>query len=355
VPHSGDTLFLAATPLHTFFSLGLMYGPMREGRRTLFLINRESDEFDPLGQALAGAGWPGVEVAEFKAMQGRFSARRSLNELTARVRALAPAAIAIGNDHRLEFYAAIRGAPDARRIYIDDGLYSYLPHRYAKSSWRQGLSNWRRSLKYGLTIERPAFVGGSKAVQSAYVLLPNQVHAGLRAKPLQAFSPAWFAEPAVQQVCMEAAGIAGFDAHRCEALGLLVLLPHQRFIETKPELRQQLTSLVLQRLACGQTVALKSHPRAKRPAHELLGVRSDAVVEVPAKLPAEVLAPLLRRTQVVGALTTSLLSLSVLGRATRVFRLPDSNDSLNELELGARRVYDAAGVKVFGADPTDQQ
>src|SRR6185436_2629961 len=86
----GDTLFLASTPLHTFFSLGLMRGPMREGRRTLFLINREPGEFDPLGRAVAEAGWPGVEVAEFDAVQGRFSARRPLRELSRRVKALAP-------------------------------------------------------------------------------------------------------------------------------------------------------------------------------------------------------------------------------------------------------------------------
>lgn len=351
-PAGGDTLFLASTPLHTFFSLGLMRGPMREGRRTLFLINREPGEVDLLGQALAAADWPGVEVVEFRAMQGSFSARRPLDEITRRVQALAPQSIAIGNDHRLEFYAAIRGAPRARRIYIDDGLYSYLPHRHAKSSWRESLSDWRRGLKYGLSLERPAHVGGSRAVQSAYVLLPQLVHAGLQDKPVQAYLPEWFADPAVQQVCIAAAKLAGFDAQRCEALGLLVLLPHHRFLETQPELRLQLATLVRQHLAGGRTVALKSHPKATRPASELLGLADDSVVEVPARLPAEVLAPLLGRTQVVGTLTTALLSLVLLGRATQVYRLPDTQRPANDFEAGARHIYDVAGVKVFDAVPT---
>jgi hypothetical protein len=185
------------------------------------------------------------------------------------------------------------------------------------------------------------------------VLLPQLAHAGLQGKPVQAYLPEWFAEPAVRQVCIAAAKIAGFDAGLCESLSLLVLLPHHRFVQADPELRQQLASLVRQHLAQGHAVALKSHPKATRPAHELLGLDADSVIEIPAQMPAEVLAPLLRQTQVVGTLTTALLSLSLLGRATQVYRLPDSHGgATNEFEKGARRVYDAAGVKVFGADPT---
>ena len=41
--------------------------------------------------------------------------------------------------------------------------------------WRRALDVTRRRLKYGLPVERPPMIGGSSAVQEAYVLLPQQV------------------------------------------------------------------------------------------------------------------------------------------------------------------------------------
>jgi hypothetical protein len=237
----------------------------------------------------------------------------------------------------------------ARRIYIDDGLYSYLPHQHAKPAWREWLTNVRRSLKYGVRSERPSLVGGSRAVQGAYVLLPAHVHAGLAGKPVQAFQPAWFADEAVRRVCAATAALAGFDAVQCAGVGLLLLLPHPRFLQADAGLKQQLVRLLQAHVSRGQAVALKSHPNAAVPAHEQLGLPASAVLEVPARLPAEVLAPLLQGTRVVGTLTTALLSMALLGRDLQVFRLSAEGGSTSGFEAGARRVYDAAGVQVFDA------
>lgn len=349
---SGAGLFLASTPLHTFFALGLMAGPMRQAPKHLWLIDQPPGARDYLGEALEKSGAIDVKVTRFAALRSTAAARAQLVEMSALAARTAPAIIAVGMDHRLEFYAALRGCPSARRVYIDDGLYSYLPHQHAKAPWLESLSNWRRSLKYGLPVERPALVGGSKAVQAAYVLLPGQVHAGLAGKPVQALQPEWFATDAVRQTCVAAAALAGFDAAGCAGLGLLLLLPHPRFLQSNPALKEQLVRLVRDHAQRGQTVALKSHPNAAEPAHRQLGLPEAACVEVPARLPAEVLAPLLDKTVVVGTLTTALLSLSLLGRGLQVYRLPSVAAKANAFEAGAQRVYDAAGVQVFDAAQT---
>ena len=346
---SGACLFLASTPLHTFFALGLMAGPMRQAPKHLWLIDQPPGARDYIGEALDKSGAIDVKVTRFAALRGTAAARAQLQEMSAQAARIAPATIAVGMDHRLEFYAALRGCPSARRVYIDDGLYSYLPHQHATAPWLEGLSNWRRSLKYGLPVERPALVGGSKAVQAAYVLLPGQVHGGLAGKPVQALQPEWFATNVVRQTCIAAAALAGFDAAGCASLGLLLLLPHQRFLQADSGLKEQLVKLVRDHADRGQTVALKSHPNAAQPAHQQLDLPEAACIEVPARLPAEVLAPLLNHTVVVSTLTTALLSLSLLGRGLRVYRLASAAAKVSAFEAGAQRVYDAAGVQVFDA------
>lgn len=351
---AGGALFLASTPLHTFFALGLMAGPFRAGPNRLWLIDQPPGARDHLGEAIEAMRSLTVEVRRFEALRGTAPARAELRQISTLAAQAAPSTIAVGMDHRLEFHAAARGCPAARRIYIDDGLYSYLPHQHAKPAWREWLSNARRSLKYGVRSERPSLVGGSQAVQGAYVLLPGQVHAGLADKPVQALEPGWFAQPVVEQVCLAAADRAGFDASRCASIGLLMLLPHPRFLNADPALKEQLAALARQHRQRGETVALKSHPNAAQPAHEQLGLPPGVAIEVPARLPAEVLAPLLQHAKVVGSLTTALLSLALLGHSLQVFHLAGAGagPATGDFEAGARRVYDAAGVKALGAEPT---
>ena len=350
-------LFLASTPLHSFFALGLMHGPYRDEPHALWLIDQPEGARDYLAEALQAAG-AGPELRRFPALKSAGGPRRLLREISERAAALRPATIAVGNDHRLEFYAALRGWPAARRTYIDDGLYSYLPREDAKPPWREALSNWRRGLKYGLALERPSMVGGSRAVQDAYVLLPAQVHAGLAGKPVRALQRDWFDRPELRAICARAAARASFDATRAEAIGLLLLLPHPRFLRADPALAARLRELAAAHAARGATVALKSHPDADRLAlAEQLGALPPGAVEVPARLPVEVLAPLLSGTLVVGGLTTALLSLRLLGRGLRVRSLEPAppagaaDTPRRRFLAQAAEVYRAAGVRPL--EPAD--
>lgn len=346
-------LFLASSPLHVFFSLGLMAGPFRDAARTLALIDQPPGERDFIADALQAHAPPGLALARFPPVRAGRAGRQLLDEIGAFTAALAPTTIAVGNDRRLEFYAALRACPSARRIYTDDGLYSYLPHRDAQPAWREALSNRRRGWKYGVPLERPSLVGGSRAVQEAYVLLPEQVHAGLAGKPVQGLRPEWFAEPWVREACVAAAGLAGFDAQRCGAIGLLLLLPHPRFLQADPALARRIESLALEHVAHGEVVALKSHPDAASiPVHRQLRLPDTAVLEVPARLPAEVLVPLMKNALVAGTLTTALLSLALLGRQLTVRSLvPRSASGAGQrYNQRALEIYESVGIRRLDGD-----
>lgn len=341
------SLFLASTPLHSFFSLGLMRGPLLGQPHTLALIDQRGEQRDHIADALQACAAPNLSVVRFAGLASRESARRQLRQISDFTAQLAPSTIAIGNDRRTEFYAAVRGCPSARRTYVDDGLFSYLPCEGARAAWRERLSGWRRRMKFGLEVERPALIGGSRAVQDAYVLLPHRVHAGLRGKPVHALRPAWFADSWVRTICASAVASTGFDAAQCQAMNLLLLLPHPRFLQTHPELRRSLEALAAAHAARGEVVALKSHPAAAAtPLTEQLRVPPGAVVEVPARLPVEVLVPLLSGTLVVGTLTTALLSMALLGDKLSVRSvLPRSaGEAERRYSEAAFDIYDSVGI-----------
>lgn len=348
-PPMNRTLYLSSTPLHSFFALGLMNGAWQGHVQTLALVDQHEGARDYIGEALQARSGDTLCVHRFAAIDTQASGQRVLRAVSELSHATQPTTIAVGNDCRLEFYAAIRGCPDARRVYIDDGLYSYLPHRNAQASWREAISNWRRSLKYGLPLERPSRVGGSRAVQQAYVLLPQQVHAGLAHKPVQAMQPAWFADAATRDVCIAAAALAGFDAARSGAIQLLLLLPHPQFLEGDSRWTAQLGALAAAHAARGETVAVKPHPAAHRmPLREMLPGLPTSVLVVPARLPIEVLLPLLSGTQVIGAMTTALLTLQLLGQGLTVFTLPSSAQQppiASAAEQRVAAIFESLGIR----------
>lgn len=353
-PPMDRTLYLSSTPLHSFFALGLMNGAWQGHAQTLALVDQHEGARDFIGEALQASSSNTLHVHRFAAIDSQASGQRVLRAVSELSGAVRPSTIAVGNDCRLEFYAAIRGCPGARRVYIDDGLYSYVPHRNAKAGWREAISDWRRSVKYGLPLERPSLVGGSRAVQQAYVLLPQQVHDGLARKLIEAIQPAWFADTATRNICIAAAALAGVDAVRCGALQWLLLLPHPQFLVNGSPWAAQLGSLAAARAACGETVAIKPHPAAQRmPLREMLPGLPASVVELPARLPVEVLLPLLSATQIVGAMTTSLLTLRLLGQGLTVYTLPSSTQqparSADERRVAA--ICESVGIKPLIAVP----
>ncbi len=343
------TLYLASTPLHTFFALGLMEGPFREHEHVLALVDQAPGRRDYLADALeAGTRRSNLSIVRFPVFKGVVTARRQLRELSDLARRLAPSVIAVGNDRRLEFHAAARGCPGARRTYMDDGLYSYLPHRHPLPAWREALHNFRRSLKYGLPAERPSMVGASRAIDDAFVLLPDQVHEGLRAKPVHALSPEWFAASWIEKLCIAAASLAGMDATQCASVRLLLLLPHPDFLRTRPDLRATMERLAHEFHDRGETVMVKSHPRAaSTPVRRQLDLPADGVIDVPAALAVETLVPLLRGALVVSTLTTALLSLRLLGRDLTVRSLvpAPASGAEHEYNAAAMRVYESVGIR----------
>lgn len=350
-----SVIYLIASPLHLFVALGLMCGPYRHHRHIVVLINRPSEQRDFLAEALEAECERRASVSRFPVL-GRYEpARKTLAEISDFVSRHAPAVIAVGCDEYLEFYAAVRGWPQAKRVFLEDGLYSYLPVRNPKPFWWQAFSDWRRSLKYGVPVERPAYLGGSRAIQESYVFMPRRVHRELARKPVHQLEREWFADPWLRHICVAAAEAAGFNAQRCRSIGLLMLLPRLTLLQQSTELRQRFERLAHAHAKRGGVIAIKRHPRARGTDCGLqLNLPSDQLIEIPPLLPSEALVPLLDAdTLVVGALTTALLTVALLADQLRVRSVMSNSGETGaaaRFNDGALHIYQSLGIRSIEDD-----
>lgn len=346
-------LFLAGTPLHTFWSLGLMHGPFSAYRNVLAVIDQKDTDRDFIAEVLADRSEPPVtSVLRFPALGKLDHAQPVLASLARLVAQLQPAYVAVGNDRRVEFHLAAHAAPAATRGYVDDGLFSYIPrkeHRGGRFGLLQArFSDWRRSRQRGFPVEQPTLVGGSRAVQEAWVMLPEQVHAGLAGKSIHALRPQWFATPQVREICAAAARRSDFDAAQCADLRLLLLLPHGSFLREHPEIARRMEQFAQSYAARGQLVAFKCHPRTSGVP---IRVPDSHCIEIPRRLPIEILAPQLADTQVVGTLTTALISLLLLGQRLDVRSVSPHGEegSADDIRFNrqALKIYQSVGIRPF--------
>lgn len=344
-----NVLFMASTPLHSLWSLGIAAGAFAGERCSLALIDQRDGDRDFIAEVLGEQlPAPFVETRRFaqigkKPLQKLTHARGRMREVMDYARQFAPDYVACGNDRRAEFHAALAACPGAVGAYVDDGTASYsalAAKAVAKSAPVRAMANGFRSLLYGVPTEREPYLGVSKAVREAWIVLPDQVHEGLRAKPLRRIRAEWFQLPLVQSVCGAANLRAGLDRRALDGIQLLLALPHDSLMRDQPDVRQRLQQLVDRTLAQGGTVAIKRHPRSK----ELtLQLPAGGYIEVPQRLPLEILAPLLKGTEVIGMLTSALIYLRCLGADVHVASLVPPSFAGNPIV----KIYESVGVQLL--------
>lgn len=352
-PASRCTLFLPSTPLHTFWSVGLMHGPLAGGRWMVGVIDRRPGDRDFLADALEQERPAGLlDLRRFEPLPGRRRAGPAVAAMRAWVQAGDPALIVCGHDARVEFHAALSAARGARGAYVDDGLFSYVPPESASAGWfargATRLAELRRSRAYGFPVERPALAGGSRAVREAWVLLPDRVHPGLAGKAVHPFERAWFDAPGMQALCAGAMRLAGFDAAAARDITLLLLLPHESFLAAQPQIGRRIEALAAEQAGRGGRVAVKCHPRT---VGMPLQLPARGCIEVPRTLPVEVLARSLGPARVIGTLTSALLSLKWLGRDLDVQWLArpaaPAGSPAQVYDERTSRIYAALGIRPF--------
>jgi hypothetical protein len=91
-----------------------MCGPLRHHRHAVALINQRPQQRDFLAEALEADAERRASVDRFPVVSHfALPARQVLGDISAFTARQAPTLLAAGNDAKKEFYAAVRGCPEA--------------------------------------------------------------------------------------------------------------------------------------------------------------------------------------------------------------------------------------------------
>ncbi|HEX4895916.1 MAG TPA: hypothetical protein VFV11_06275 [Solimonas sp.] len=318
-------LFLVSTPLHSLWALAIARGQFADRPVALARIDTRAGSVDYIAEAIRQVvPAPFVEVAEFaeigkRPLQKLRRARQVMTQLQTFASQRRYGQVVVGNDRRAEFYGALAASPGAVGGYLDDGTASYAPPPPRRAprlhALTQGISARVRQLVYGLPTEKPDALGTARAVREAWVLLPGEVGGELAGKRIHGIQPQWFADPLVRATCERAIELAGLDPAAVRRLRHLLVLPHDSFLRQDPGLRRRFEDFLRIAAESGQPCAIKRHPRSRELG--LDGAGGD-LIEIPRRLPLEIVAPLLSDAQVVGTLSSALIYLKALGARVEV-------------------------------------
>lgn len=326
-PAPRSVLLLVSTPWQLFCALGLLFGPYRNARRTLALIDQRPGRENRWLDALANLAEPGLTIVELprigkSVFDKLLRTRPVLRAVQKLVLDCEPDEVVGGNDRRVEFQYAAQIAHKrfgARGVYLDDGTFSYsglvnLRPRRAEAVIQalEALGGW---LCYGLWYRKPLALGLSNWTQSAWLAFPEHAHEGLAQKPRQALRAEWYRTPQLLAISAQLIRTVGGSEPPAEEIDELLLLPHDHLLKADRPLRLALSRRLSEASAAGRRVAVKRHPRSRE---WLLDVPRNDWVEFDPRLPIEAYAPWLPRTHVIGSLSTALLSLRWLCPAARI-------------------------------------
>jgi hypothetical protein len=317
-PSDENRIFLNSTPLHSLWSLGIAAASLN-AKDEFWLIDKPSGSRDLIYEALQHDTFgmfentirfnkigksPVQKIARARAVV------RSIKNETLRVR---PTSIFIGNDKRIEFHAALNAYPTAKGVYLDDGTasYTHVPEDFGDSeNTTDILGNLYRRVIYGIWTPRNSFLGTTKAITEAHLLIPELAHAVLAKKTLHHIKPEWFRDERVVAVCTLACELAQLDVDKLASAKLLLCLPNDKLFVDHPYISEAFEKIAASHIQKGGTIALKKHPRSET---VKLDIDPRFIVEIPQELPLEIVAPLLEGSEVLGVATSSLIYLKVLG------------------------------------------
>ncbi|SFR49085.1 polysialyltransferase family glycosyltransferase [Thiomicrospira sp. ALE5] len=329
-------LFLPSTPLNILVSAALACHLRQEQgaefHAEIWLIDQKNLANNPYLKALES--WAESPFQSIKILPGVAKGRAKLTERKQNFQTIdqglaefQPNIIATGSDRRIEFqYAMHRMRQQGTQTlgwYLDDGLYSYAG--WPKQPLKDTLNALLKKLTYGLWWQEPKTIGASNWINQAWLFKPAQAHPLLANKQLNILPTEWFQAPEIQSLSkLVRTDLASQDL---QAISLLLLLPHPADQAKMKGYATSIKNYLRQITEQGAKVAVKYHPRQSLDDEFQLAQMSNVTL-IPKSLAFEyLLADLAPQTQIVGDISTVLLTAKWLRNDLSVTGVFDPNDA----------------------------
>ena len=329
-------LFLPSTPLNILVSAALACHLRQEQagdfHAEIWLIDQKNLANNPYLKALEN--WVESPFQSIKILPGVAKGRAKLAERKQNFQTIEqglaefhPNIIATGSDRRIEFQYAMhrmeRQGTQAQGWYLDDGLYSYAGRPYHPI--KDGINSLIKKLAYGFWWQEPKTIGASNWIQQAWLFQPEQAHPLLANKQLNILPAEWFQTPEIQALSkLVRTDLANQDL---QAISLLLLLPHPADQAKMKDYASSIKNYLRHITEQGAKVAVKYHPRQSLDDEFQLAKMSNVTL-IPKSLAFEyLLADLAPQTQIVGDISTVLLTAKWLRNDLSVTGVFDPNDA----------------------------
>jgi hypothetical protein len=275
--------------------------------------------------------------------------RRNRQRLEQDLRAHPPRALYVSCDTFYEsqyaLHLARRIAPDARRIYVEDGTSAYT-HSFTGRRLTDWPKEFARRFRYGSWWRPCTLPGASGWLDEGYVLYPELAIRGLRHLRLHRLDPALLLAPGMVEFAAVLARRFGLDVAALRGADAIVTIANSRWSHRYPRYREVMAGICRALLEQGQSVVLKQHPADLQQGDPLgLGERPGLYV-APSALPVEVMLMLLERPDatLLGDASTCMMSARWLRPDVRAIALRLTPDGADIGMLGP--VFERIGVVV---------
>jgi|GEM_PF-6688872 len=289
-------LFLAQTPVNLLISAALAIAETTTAEPHLIACSRTDGEEAWTRAASTSQHWP-FSTTTFldRRLKGlspwsKWRRIRTNIQLTRhQVRQLTPDRIWFFNDQFPSVQAACveakRVRPDARRIFIDEGLSSYgirpfpVPGAIPTAIRRLALGHWWEELPLN---------GTSSHADEARLLYPEFANPAIR-PPRQPLGRELFDQPQIKRL------LADLVPPVDKELTTLVFTGRSSLTPDRERLRQQYVDIIAPLAAAGETIGLKAHPAEESDDPFDLG-KTLPVICLPRHTPSEVFVMHFRQT-----------------------------------------------------------
>ncbi|MEY8251176.1 MAG: polysialyltransferase family glycosyltransferase [Colwellia sp.] len=311
-----NKILLISTFRHYFLGIAMALQDKQHAYHAIFIDQQYDDERNPL---LAAAK---ALITPFKSVSCLPTRGKGLNKRAVRLRAFAsiketidtlkPVEISTGNDRRLEFqyamyYARLNLTGHTLGSYIEDGTGTYINvqcYSLKKHLADKYIDTPIKKLAYGLWYSRPAVLGAGKWIDRTYLTFPELVAPPVDKVPGVHLNADLYHSGDGQQIIEQLVKTMGFTLPKNQEEIVLLALPHHSIVKdmygSVANFRKKIAELLKQE----KNIYVKYHPRDLGDPYGL----GDIATFLPTAVPAEIYFTTLNIKQVIGDISTAMMS-----------------------------------------------
>jgi len=307
-------VFIISTPLHLFHAIAasiseckgqesvLIFIDQPVGKENLYISTLKSWSGDPFSDHHIFYAYP-------RNASNKYSYRKQvLREIAALIGEIKPVKMYTGNDRRIEFIRAYKKMkainPDAESVYLDDGVMSYVVHKY---TWESPPEIFFKKLYYGFWYNRFPIVGASDFINSAVLAFPEEAHEYLRRLPIRPSNNQVLIGDDARKFSALLVEKFGISSALIDSLDFIQILPHRKELRKFRTFFADLRDYLIQTANSGKIIGIKYHPFEKEDFLDFSGQENIRIL--PPDIAFEAILPSMNdHSAVVGDLSTVLLT-----------------------------------------------